>query len=270
MPNIELRTKYAGLHTAFMMLHPSQGRVIDPVKLDQMRCNFRTDPAGSLLRDPANNPIPGESSIYYMYMPLNLHVDLRSLLAPPICAAIDALPAGTEYYKVSPFTFHISMFMAQDLRPVDMAEHRFDPEVVLTGDERSAIKQAVHSCVTGTQHYMLNFLGTRFTPDGSIIGVFEDEGQTDRIKAELMKECTAITPKVTKAGYPKDFIHVSLFRMLSDFTAETLGSFQALAEQYLSHGEGFKVEVAQLNFGYETQWMHSRIEWETKYFLKRS
>jgi len=164
--------------------------VFDSEKQKGMRNNFEHDREGELLKDANGHLIPRASEVYPLYIALSDNTALRNFLNVVVQEIVSQLPDGTPYYAAPPETYHISVFMAQDLRP-DEAHGAEKSDSVLTDHEKSQLIQMLAENLQKTLSYSMQLVGIRFVPhDGSVIAIFEDKGQTDTIRGNLTKKST--------------------------------------------------------------------------------
>ncbi|MBI4432237.1 MAG: hypothetical protein HY592_01990 [Candidatus Omnitrophica bacterium] len=256
-----LRRLYDKMYDDFEGLKPREGAsgpfIFDPQKQAAMRRNFEKDENGFW--------VPREADVHSLYIEIN-NEDLVHQLRSVADEIEKVLPEGTNYYKVPSDAYHANIYTASDLRPVDLEENA--PS--WTQDELRGFYDLLPGIFEDQEPYAIRLVGIRFGLDGAVIAVFEDDGQTAAIRQaieEVKNSDPALQNKITK--YPKNLIHVTLFRILDDISEDTLNQLKALNSRYQNEANIQNQNLGQdvrVLIGHETRWMHTKFEKQTVLF----
>lgn len=261
----DLREFYDILYEAFAQLKPrSDGGIFQAERLNWIRSNFEFKDDGSIE--------PRGVDIYNLVIPIHENKMLSHFLSEVVDEIIQVLPKGVSYHRVPPELYHMMICVPQDITHSLMN----DPEskkMKLTEREVKEVENVMEGEISKHKSYQLRLVRILFCTDGSVIGVFDDAGETIDIRENINEKASQVSPRVKKAKYPKQMLHVALLRILKDIPEGTLLKLKKLAEKYKNiEDKNLAHRVDKMVFGHEIQWLYTKIEEGSKriFFLRNS
>lgn len=246
--------KYHEMADGFLALGSEEEKkaFLNEEKLESMRENFSRE---------GPPYVPGVCDVLTTYIPVE-HQALTDFLFEKAELIIPLLAERLPYYLVPPSTYHISLVMVQDFRPVDM-EKADKRALALTEAQAEEVRRIFSETVEARkpERFDLRLYGILFSPiDGAMLAVFVDDGQTlglrtllgDAVKPFLVEELRE---------YKKPLIHVTLLRPLSQVSADVLRGLQDKQRRCFPMVDaGLTLPVRKIAIGRERVWMHAEVE----------
>ena len=165
--------------------------------------------------------IPKPVDVYPLYIDLSQNQFIQAFLEGVIKEIKEVLPKNISAYAAPKESFHISVYMAQDLRPDDKLNPD-NKDLFLTSEEIDRLKKVFQDELGKAGPFLIQLVGIRFSSDGGVIAIFKDQGELKKLRGDLAQIASGVTKKVEKTKYPKDLIHITLFRILEDISGKTL------------------------------------------------
>jgi len=226
--NVVFLAHYEQKYSSFMAIqNEGKERIFEPSGIRRNRGFFECDGTSDLITDrtqkcdyyPVIIRIPEDSGVGFF-------------LREAVGEIKDAIPKNLKYAEQAAGTMHISVFTPKQRENSRLYES-------LTASFRT---------------YRLALHGLRFMPDGTVIAVFYDGGQTSDIRSRAYSLFGA--PPANRT-----MIHCTILRFLEDIDLLTLERLQALAEKYRDISSvNLTFDVVNLDYGHETRMLMGKLE----------
>ncbi len=219
----------------------------DKNKIEDMKINI-----------PLKNKIrhPGQCDVLTTYFEIN---DKRiNRISKKIENKMNhVLPSNFDIYFPEYSTYHISLVMIHDLRPVDMN----NSEMLLHRKSEKEI-QKINDLLSevNIKPFTINLYGLRIGSDGCGLFTFSDDGNVEKLRSVIGDK---ISPYLQGEylKYKKPFIHTTIFRILDQVDGGTYEKIKDIQREYFCVlNSDISLKIKKFEFSRETSWQHTKIQ----------
>jgi hypothetical protein len=259
-----LLEKYLDINEKFQNLEAAD--FIDTNALDIMLKNFQKDAYGDFIITN-NNITPGVCDVLPLYVDLK-DKKLKDYLYNSAKEILKELTDNNiKIFWTRKETYHISMSLMQDLRPCDMADKKL-LDTRLSADQIKEATKQIEIIVENNPNLKLELYGLSIGRGGSLTALFIDNGQYLELQKKIDDKLNSFS-YIPQRKYKKDMVHMTLARILEPVSEKLFFNIKKKIKNYYNLLDDKQyLEVNEIIFAHEIQWMHEKIESGSEVELK--